>query len=188
VDFWGFGEGGFFFSPPPPPPPPPISQKNNTTVLTTSCATSPLCRLLTFYLRFSYVFTHLVAVYWLNFLLNDPLNLGGNTLDVIEKYPTLKLLSFSFSFFLFFPFILPTDILPPGKCSSFIRENVEFDVLLFSLWIITHSGLARKKYKVLQLSSLLPPLSSPLSPPPSLLHPPPPSPPNHLYTTRNWSG
>jgi len=74
--------------------------------------------------RFSFLATHLVAVYWLNYLLNDPFGLGAATLDAKQK-----------------------DILPPGKCSSFIKENVEFNALLFSLWIVTHSGFARNKYK-----------------------------------------
>jgi len=74
--------------------------------------------------RFSFLFTHFVALYWVNYLLNDPFNLGGATLDVREK-----------------------DILPAGKCTPVIIENVQWNAALFSLWVITHSGLARNKCK-----------------------------------------
>jgi len=74
--------------------------------------------------RFSFLATHFIALYWVNYLLNDPFGLGGNTLD-----------------------FRPNHILPPSNCNSFIIENVQFDVLLFSLWVVTHSGLARQKYK-----------------------------------------
>jgi len=74
--------------------------------------------------RFSFLFTHFVAVYWLNYLLNDPFNLGGATLDVKQR-----------------------DLLPADKCNHYITENVRWNVALFSLWIVTHSGLSRIKYK-----------------------------------------
>lgn len=74
--------------------------------------------------RFSFLFTHFIALYWVNYLLNDPFGLGGNTLD-----------------------FRPSKIEPPSECNPLIIENVQFDVLLFSLWVVTHSGLARKKYK-----------------------------------------
>jgi protein-S-isoprenylcysteine O-methyltransferase Ste14 len=74
--------------------------------------------------RFSFLFTHFVAVYWLNYLLNDPFNIGGATLDA-------------------------RDILPAEKCSAYIPENIRWNAQLFALWLVTHSGLARQKYKKL---------------------------------------
>jgi len=74
--------------------------------------------------RFSFLATHLVAVYWLVYLLNDPFNFGAATLDAKQQ-----------------------DILPAGKCNPLIMENVKWNAALFSLWIITHSGLSRKFYK-----------------------------------------
>lgn len=72
--------------------------------------------------RFAFLGTHAVFAYWLNFLLNDPLNLGGNTLDVRKVKPT-------------------------GECTPYIRENIIFDLGLFGLWSLSHSGLARQAYK-----------------------------------------
>jgi len=72
--------------------------------------------------RFAFVGTHLVFVYWLNFLLNDPLSLGGNTLD----YKQIK---------------------DESKCQPVIKENVLFDLGLFALWWGSHSGFARDAYK-----------------------------------------
>jgi len=72
--------------------------------------------------RFAFLGTHLVFVYWLSFLLNDPLNLGTNTLDV--KVPQ-----------------------PAATCTPFIQENIVYDLGLFALWWGTHSFLARTFYK-----------------------------------------
>jgi len=73
--------------------------------------------------RIAFLATHVVFLYWLNFLLNDPLNLGTNTLDYKE-------------------------IKEPGKCKPIIQENVTYDLLLFAAWWGTHSLFARKSYKV----------------------------------------
>jgi protein-S-isoprenylcysteine O-methyltransferase Ste14 len=73
--------------------------------------------------RFAFLGTHVVFLYWLSFLLNDPLNLGTNTLDF--KQPA-----------------------PPGtQCRRLIPENVSHDLMLFALWWGTHSLFARKAYK-----------------------------------------
>jgi len=76
--------------------------------------------------RFSFVFTHFVALYWVNYILNDPFGIGGATLD-----------------------FRPEEILPASKCNPIITENVQFNSFLFSLWVVSHSGLARNKYKEL---------------------------------------
>jgi len=72
--------------------------------------------------RIAFVGTHLVVVYWINFILNDPFNLGTNTLDY--KQPA-----------------------SPEKCTRYIWENIINDLLLFGLWSLSHSGLARHAYK-----------------------------------------
>jgi len=72
--------------------------------------------------RFAFIGTHLVFAYWVNFLLNDPFNLGTNTLD-------------------------PKIVLPHDKCNNFIKENVIFDLGLFTLWWASHSIPARKVVK-----------------------------------------
>jgi protein-S-isoprenylcysteine O-methyltransferase Ste14 len=64
-----------------------------------------------------------VFFYWLSFLLNDPLNIGTNTLD-------------------------SKTVQPPGKCKPIIQENLTFNLLLFGAWWASHSILARKAYKV----------------------------------------
>jgi len=74
--------------------------------------------------RFSFVATHLVFLYWVNFLLNDPFNLGTNTLDV-------------------------KVVKPPSTCTPFNKDNAIFDLGLFALWWGTHSGLARNAVKKL---------------------------------------
>lgn len=67
--------------------------------------------------RFSFLATHLVFAYWLNFILNDPLNLRQyapgfvNTLDAVQ-------------------------VLPKGKCTPLSQENLIFDVLLFGAWCV----------------------------------------------------
>jgi len=73
--------------------------------------------------RFAFVGTHVVFAVWTNFLLNDPLNLGTNTLDFRKT-------------------------LPKDECTPLIQENVVYDLLLFALWWGTHSGFARKTVKV----------------------------------------
>jgi len=72
--------------------------------------------------RFAFLGTHVVFLYWFLFLLNDPFNLGVNTLDVKE-------------------------IKPPSSCNALIQENVVFDLALFALWWASHSVLARDFYK-----------------------------------------
>jgi len=72
--------------------------------------------------RFAFVGTHLVFVYWLNFLLNDPLSLGGNTLD----YRVIK---------------------DEKVCQKLIKDNLVYDLGLFALWWGSHSGFARDAYK-----------------------------------------
>jgi len=72
--------------------------------------------------RFAFLGTHVVFFYWFNFLLNDPFNVGTNTLDVRKTKP-------------------------PGQCTHIIEENVQFDILLFAAWWATHSGMARNVYK-----------------------------------------
>eukprot|EP01113_Clastostelium_recurvatum_P018682 TRINITY_DN219_c0_g1_i1.p1 TRINITY_DN219_c0_g1~~TRINITY_DN219_c0_g1_i1.p1 ORF type:complete len:275 (+),score=34.97 TRINITY_DN219_c0_g1_i1:114-938(+) len=74
--------------------------------------------------RFAFLATHLVFVYWLVFLLNDPFHFGTNTLD----YP-------------------PSLIKPAESCTPLIKENVTHDLGLFALWWGTHSILARKVVK-----------------------------------------
>lgn len=72
--------------------------------------------------RFAFLGTHVVFLYWVNFLLNDPFNLGTNTLDVKE-------------------------VKPKEQCTPLILDNIRFDLLLFGLWWGTHSLFARKAYK-----------------------------------------
>jgi len=72
--------------------------------------------------RFAFLATHAVFAYWLNFLLNDPLSLGGNTLDVRQ-------------------------VKPKSECTPYIKENIIFDLSLFGFWSLTHSGFARHSYK-----------------------------------------
>lgn len=72
--------------------------------------------------RTSFIGTHLVFVYWLNYILNDPFNIGGNTLDVRQ-------------------------VKPEGQCNPLILDNLYHDLLLFGLWWGTHSGFARLAYK-----------------------------------------
>jgi len=72
--------------------------------------------------RFAFLGTHAVFAYWLNFLLNDPFSIGGNTLD----YRKIK---------------------PASDCTPYIKDNIIFDLSLFSVWIVTHSGFARHAYK-----------------------------------------
>ena len=74
--------------------------------------------------RFAFVGTHVVFLYWLVFLLNDPLNFGTNTLDA-------------------------KTILPQAQCTSIIWDNVYYDLGLFALWWGTHSLFARKVVKVI---------------------------------------
>jgi len=72
--------------------------------------------------RLSFLLTHLVFAYWLNFMLNDPFHLGTNTLD-------------------------SRDIQPPDQCRPFIQDNFIFDLLLFGSFWLQHSIMARKKFK-----------------------------------------
>lgn len=72
--------------------------------------------------RFAFVGTHIVFLYWVNFLLNDPFNLGTNTLDVKQ-------------------------VKPKDQCTPLNYDNLVHDLLLFGLWWGTHSGFARKAYK-----------------------------------------
>ncbi len=69
--------------------------------------------------RLAFVGTHLVFVYWLNFLLNDPFDLATllpapygkwvNTLDV-------------------------RVVQPSSKCTPIIKESVVWNVLVFAGW------------------------------------------------------
>lgn len=72
--------------------------------------------------RVAFIATHAVFAYWLNYLLNDPLNLGLVTLDA--KPP-----------------------LPAGQCEHFAVDNAVSNLLWFALWWGTHSILARKAVK-----------------------------------------
>jgi len=72
--------------------------------------------------RFAFIGTHLVFAYWLNFLLNDPFNLGTNSLD----YKVIK---------------------PAATCTPIIYDHVKFDLVLFTLWWASHSIPARKVFK-----------------------------------------
>lgn len=72
--------------------------------------------------RVAFIATHSVFAYWLNYLLNDPLNLGLVTLDA--KPP-----------------------LPPGQCEHFAVGNAVSNLLWFALWWGTHSILARRAVK-----------------------------------------
>jgi len=72
--------------------------------------------------RFAFLGTHVVFLYWLCFLLNDPLNLGVNTLDFKK-------------------------VKPPGQCTEIIQDNVVHNLLLFALWWGSHSIFARKVWK-----------------------------------------
>jgi len=72
--------------------------------------------------RFAFIGTHLVAAYWLNFLFNDPFNLGTNTLDYRE-------------------------VKQASICTPYIKENITYDLILFGAWWATHSILARKVVK-----------------------------------------
>jgi len=72
--------------------------------------------------RIAFLGTHLVFVYWLNFLLDDPFNLGTATLDT-------------------------KHVKPEGQCKPLILENLYFDLFLFSLWWAQHSIMAREAYK-----------------------------------------
>jgi len=72
--------------------------------------------------RIAFVGTHLVFAYWLNFLLNDPFNLGGSTLDARE-------------------------VKSAGQCTPLIYENLYRDLALLFGWWFQHSVMARKKVK-----------------------------------------
>jgi len=72
--------------------------------------------------RFAFIATHVVFAYWVNFLLNDPFSLGGNTLD----YRVIQ---------------------PADTCTRYIKENIVQDLLLFALWWGSHSIFARTYYK-----------------------------------------
>jgi len=72
--------------------------------------------------RFAFLGTHVVFLYWFNFLLNDPFELGANTLDFKETKPQ-------------------------GKCTPLIEENLKYDLVLFAIWWGSHSILARKAVK-----------------------------------------
>jgi len=72
--------------------------------------------------RFAFLGTHVAFFYWFNFLLNDPFNVGTNTLDFKQ-------------------------IRPEGKCSHLMMDNVVNDLMLFALWWGSHSLFARKIVK-----------------------------------------
>jgi len=72
--------------------------------------------------RLAFIGTHVVFFYWVNFIFNDPLGVGGNTLD---------------------PRVVPG----PGTCRPFIQDNFVRDLGLFAVWWGTHSLFARKAYK-----------------------------------------
>jgi len=95
--------------------------------------------------RVAFLGTHLVFAYWLNFMLNDPL-------DVASLVPALK------------GHINTLDsrvTLPAGKCTSLDTKNLVFDVLLFGAWWLQHSIMARRAYKA-ALGLLQHPLERPL--------------------------
>jgi len=73
--------------------------------------------------RFAFLGTHVVLLFWLSFLLNDPFNLGTNTLD----FKVTK---------------------PPGTCTPYIVDNIKYDLILFAGWWASHSIFARKRVKV----------------------------------------
>lgn len=94
--------------------------------------------------RAAFVGTHLVFAYWLNFLFNDPFDLG-NKLGV--KLNTLD---------------FPADqIKSEAECSPFIWDNAKYNLGLFAAWWISHSVPARKAYKV-ALNLLGHPIERPL--------------------------
>jgi len=78
---------------------------------------------LSFFLaHLSFVGTHVVFVLWLNFLFNDPFDLGLPTMD-------------------------SKVVKPPDTCTHLNIENLIFDVLLFLVWWGQHSIMARNAYK-----------------------------------------
>jgi len=80
--------------------------------------------------RIAFVGTHLVVVYWIVFLFNNPLNFGPifglewNTLD-------------------------DTTPLPANACTPIIWDHVVYDVAIYMIWVGQHFIMARKKYKQL---------------------------------------
>jgi len=71
--------------------------------------------------RVAFLGTHAVYAYWLNFLLNDPFNLGTATLDV--------------------------KVVNKTNCQKIIYENLYRDLGLLFAWWFQHSVMARKAVK-----------------------------------------
>jgi protein-S-isoprenylcysteine O-methyltransferase Ste14 len=73
--------------------------------------------------RVAFLMTHLVFAVWLNYLFNDPFNLGGPTLDA-------------------------RTALPAATCNKLNTANLQWDLMLLFGWWAQHSVMARKKFKV----------------------------------------
>ncbi|KAF4662854.1 hypothetical protein FOL47_006030 [Perkinsus chesapeaki] len=72
--------------------------------------------------RVAFAGTILVFPYWLNFMLNDPLQLGWNTID-------------------------SGDVLPEGTCVIFDPHSLYNNLLAFFIFAVPHSVLARQSVK-----------------------------------------
>lgn len=69
----------------------------------------------------AFIGTHIGVVLQLLHILNDPFNFGMNTID--EKHE------------------------PSASCDAFNVDNAKFDALLFLIWTVQHSGMARPEVK-----------------------------------------
>ncbi|KAF4678012.1 hypothetical protein FOL47_006961 [Perkinsus chesapeaki] len=72
--------------------------------------------------RFAFISVHFVYVYWLNFIMNDPFGIGGNTMDSRE-------------------------ILPADQCTHFDPKAFVSNIGAFLIFSGTHSLLARTVVK-----------------------------------------
>lgn len=82
--------------------------------------------------RLSFLATHLVFAYWLNFIFNDPFNLSSLFGDSVVATLDAK------------------KVLPAGQCTAINWDNLLIDVLHFGIWyapsvstltnFLTHTG------------------------------------------------
>jgi hypothetical protein len=66
--------------------------------------------------RVAFVATHVVFAYWLNFILNDPLDLGLVTLDAKPPLLYARLVVFFLIFLYFFSFSRPMTLVADVSC------------------------------------------------------------------------
>ena len=78
--------------------------------------------------RFAFIGTHVVFAFWLLFLFNDPFDIAAMYLPFLSL-PTLD--------------VPKSQVLPAVSCTRLILPNLYSNLFFFSLWVVTHSGLAR---------------------------------------------